>query len=390
MVRDSGGMQLASPGPTLGVIGGGQLGRMMGESAAPLGVDVIVVDPTPRAPAWPVVSEQIVAPFDDRDALLEVAERSDVLTFEIELADPHLLEEVREATGTPVHPDPKTLGLIEDKLVQKTRLRDAGVPVPPFERVDTLDEVHEALDEFGTPAMLKARRDAYDGRGNVLIRDRSDAEQAFEAVGGDAMLEAFVDYDRELAVMGCKGQGERDAFPVTETIHEEEILRESVTPARTSKAMLEKAREVAFDVLDMMQGRGVFGIEMFEADGEILLNEIAPRPHNSGHWTIEGAGVSQFEQHVRAVLGLPLGSTELVAPTVTANLLADGDRERPARLEGVEKILSTNRASLHWYGKRKARPLRKMGHVTLRGPQNADRDALLATARELEDAVTFA
>jgi 5-(carboxyamino)imidazole ribonucleotide synthase len=377
----------ASQGTTVGVVGGGQLGRMLAEAASPLGVDVIVLDPTPEAPASRV-AEQIVAKFDDPEALAELAERSDVLTFEIELADPDLLAEVGDEAEVPVHPRPSTLGLIEDKLVQKRRFADAGVPVPAFEGVDDADELRAALAELGSPAMLKARTGGYDGRGNVPVEAPVDVEDAIEAVVGPAMVEAFVDYERELSVIACQGEDERALFPVTETIHEAEILRETVAPARTEPAVAEEAREVAHRVLDVLDGRGVFGIEMFEANGEILLNEVAPRPHNSGHWTIEGTPCSQFEQHVRAVLGEPLGVTDLREPTVSANILPDTDEARPADLWGTRAILEADRAALHWYGKRGVRPLRKMGHFTISGPAEADTDALLERARKLKDGLT--
>jgi len=381
-------MRLTTPGPTVGVVGGGQLGRMLGEAAAPLGVDLVVLDPTPDAPAARV-ADQIEGDFDDEAALRELAERADVLTWEIELADPDALGRVADELGVQVHPRPRTLSLIEDKLVQKRGLAKAGVPVPQFRRVDAADELRAALDELGEPAMLKARTGGYDGRGNVPVRGPGEAEAALDAVGGDAMVEAFVDYDRELSVIACQGDGEVDAFPVTETIHEEEILRQTVTPARTRPEVRERALDVARDVLDVMEGRGVYGIELFEDDGEVLLNEIAPRPHNSGHWTIEGARASQFEQHARAVLGWPLGDTGPRGTTAIANLLGDVDEEQPAGLAGVEAVLEHDRANLHWYGKRQARPLRKMGHVTVAGDEGENPDAVLDAAGALAEQVTF-
>ncbi|EMA09742.1 5-(carboxyamino)imidazole ribonucleotide synthase [Haloarcula marismortui] len=380
-------MTLTSPGPTVGVVGGGQLGRMLGEAAAPLGLELLVTDPTPDCPAAPVVRDQIVGDFDEAATLRELAERADYLTFEIELADPDVLERVAEETGTPVHPAPETLRTIQDKLVQKRRLSDAGVPVPEFRAVDTADDLREACEELGYPAMLKARTGGYDGRGNIRVEGPEDVADAVDEIAGPAMVEAMVDFERELAVMGCRGADERDTFPVTETIHREEILRESVAPARASRAVRERARDVAHDVLDVMEGRGVFGIELFETtDGEILLNEIAPRPHNSGHWTIEGCHTSQFEQHLRAVTGQPLGSTDQRFPTVSTNILGDVSERQPAELRGEDSVLGTPRAHLHWYGKREVYGLRKMGHVTL---TDDDRDGLLADARDLRDGLTF-
>jgi 5-(carboxyamino)imidazole ribonucleotide synthase len=376
---------LSTPGPTLGVVGGGQLGRMLAEAAGPLGVEVLVLDPTPDCPAAPVCRDQIVAEFDDEDALADLADRADTLTYEIELADPDALDRVSAAAGVPVHPDPDTLRTIEDKLVQKRRLAEAGVPVPPFRAVDSVADVRDAVESLGAPVMLKARTGGYDGRGNVPVEDVEWAEDAFEQLDGPAMAESFVDFDRELSVIAVQGDDEVATFPVGENRHEPEILRETVVPARTDEAARERASEVALSVLERLDGRGVFGIELFEVDGEILVNEIAPRPHNSGHWTIEGAPTSQFEQHVRATLGWPLGGTDLRGPTASANLLGDVDDPCDAALSGVDRILETPGAALHWYGKREARPLRKMGHVTAVG----DDDPPLDLVRELVDATTF-
>jgi len=381
-------MVLSSPGPTLGVVGGGQLGRMLGEAAGPLGVELVVSDPTPDAPAAPVVRDQVVGDFDDRDTVRTLAERADYLTYEIELTDPDVLEAVSDETGVPVHPAPETLRIIQDKLVQKERLRDAGVPVPEFRAVDSATELRTALDDLGYPAMLKARKGGYDGRGNVLVESPEDVDSAFESIAGPAMVEEFVDFERELAVMGCRGVDGTETFPVTETIHEEEILRTMVSPARASDATLTAARDVAEDVLAVMEGRGVFGIELFDTGDDILLNEIAPRPHNSGHWTIEGCHTSQFEQHVRAVTGRPLGSTERRSPTATANLLGDVSDRQSATLRGEESVFEADRAHLHWYGKSEVYRLRKMGHVTVSGDEDGP-DEALRTARELRDRCTF-
>jgi 5-(carboxyamino)imidazole ribonucleotide synthase len=251
--------------------------------------------------------------------------------------------------------------------------------------------------------MVKAREGGYDGRGNFPVGGPEAAEEAI-AETGPALAEELVDFERELAVIGVKGTAERRpasdrtgsdtaaavrAFPVTETVHEAEILRELVTPARPDPAVRERAREVALEVLEMLDGSGVYGIELFElADGGIQVNEIAPRPHNSGHWTIEGARSSQFEQHARAVLGWPLGATERRAPSVTTNVLGDVEEPQPAELSGIEAVLSTPAASLHWYGKREVRPLRKMGHVTL-SDADSDAETLLEAARSLRDGLTF-
>ena len=400
-------MPITLPGPTLGVVGGGQLGRMLAEAAAPLGVEVVVMDPTPDCPAAPVARDQIVADFDDPDGLDELAARTDALTFEIELADPELLAAASADHDVPVHPDPGTLETIQDKLVQKESLADAGIPVPEFVAVATADGLERIVEEFGG-VMLKAREGGYDGRGNVPVEEPSAAADALSEVGAHAMAEELVPFEREIAIMGVKGaDGETRTYPVTETLHREEILRESVTPARTDDDVVARAEAVAEDVLEWLDGRGVYGIETFEtADGDVLVNEIAPRPHNSGHWTIEGARTSQFENHVRAVLGWPLGPTDLVSPAVTANVLGDVAESRPATLRHVESVLSAPDADLHWYGKADVRPLRKMGHLTVTatdieddepgrttGDRSADRsagrDTLLSRARGLRNGLSF-
>ncbi len=376
-----------TPEPTtLGVVGGGQLGRMLAEAAHPLGVEVVVLDPTPGCPAAGPARDQLVAAFDDVDGVRALAERADYLTYEIELADADLLETVSEETGTPVHPDPETLRVTQDKLVEKQALADRDVPVPAFRRVDDADDLRAALDDLGRPLMLKAREGGYDGRGNVPV---SSVEDAPLDDLGPCVAEEMVAFEREISVIGVRGDDETAAFPVAENVHEAEILRETVVPARTSDGVRERAVEVAYDVLDALEGRGVFGIELFEADGAILVNEIAPRPHNSGHYTIEGAHASQFAQHVRAVLGLPLGSTGLRDPTVTANVLGDVDEPGPVRVAGVESVLSEPGLHLHWYGKREARPLRKMGHVTGVAVEGEDRSDLLARTRAARDSLTF-
>ena len=395
-------MSITLPGPTLGVVGGGQLGRMLAEAASPLGVEIIVLDPTPDPPAAPVARDTIVADFDDPEGIDELASRVDALTFEIELADPELLAEAAAEHEIPVHPDPDTLRTIQDKLVQKEALAEAGIPVPEFVGVATAEGLERVLEEFGG-VMLKAREGGYDGRGNLPVEDPDDAADALSEIGGHAMAERLIPFERELAVMGVRGaDGETRTYPVTETVHCEEILRESVTPARAAAPVIAEAEAVARDVLELLDGRGVFGIELFEtADGDVLVNEIAPRPHNSGHWTIEGAATSQFENHARAVLGWPLGPTDLRTPAVTANILGDVEESRPATLRSVERVLDAPDADLHWYGKDDVRPLRKMGHLTVTAgtagsdvesgtdERDIDRKSLLAHARDLRDGLTF-
>ncbi|MFB6113928.1 MAG: 5-(carboxyamino)imidazole ribonucleotide synthase [Halodesulfurarchaeum sp.] len=370
-------MTIPVPGATIGVVGGGQLARMLTEAATPLGVDVIVLDPTPQCPAYPPARDQIVADFDDEEAIRSLGERVDMLTLEIELADPAGLEHALEETGTPVQPSPEDLRMTRDKLVEKSRFDSAGIPVPAYREIDSVPDLEEAFGALGSALMVKARRGGYDGRGNHVVETVEDATDYFGTIDG-LLAEQMIDYTRELSVIGVSGADQTATFPVGENIHEAEILRRTVVPARTRDSVATRAEEIATDVLDELDGRGVFGIELFEtADGEVLVNEIAPRPHNSGHYTIEGAETSQFEQHVRAILGLPLGSTDLVSPTMMGNLLGDVDTERPASLSGLPETLSVPGAHFHWYGKREVRPLRKMGHVTTTGPDHeSNRDVL--------------
>jgi 5-(carboxyamino)imidazole ribonucleotide synthase len=367
---------------------------MLAEAASPLGVEVVVLDPTSHPPAGRV-AEAVEGAFDDANAVRELAERADVLTFEIELADPDALASVSGEYGVPVHPSPETLRTTGDKLLEKRALDDAGVPVPRYRPVDGPDDLREAVEAFDG-VMLKARTGGYDGRGNVPVEPGDDPEAALSEIGNaPAVAEELVGFEREVSVIGVRGDDETRTFTVGENVHEEEILRETVVPARTSESVAERANEVAGDVLDVLDGRGVFGIELFETEDAVLVNEIAPRPHNSGHWTIEGARTSQFEQHVRAVLGWPLGSTALRAPTVSANLLGDVGAPREAELRSVERVLAAENVSLHWYGKREARPLRKMGHLTATADPEADaddrtaREGLLERVREVRDATTF-
>ena len=383
-------MERTSIDRSVGVVGGGQLGRMMAEAATPLGVSLHVLDPSDPAPAAASAAAQIVGDFDDEAAIRELADRVDVLTYEIELADPDVLERVAEETGTPVHPAPGTLRMIQDKAVQKETFADHGIPVPRFRRVDTTAELRAACETFGYPAMLKARSGGYDGRGNVPVVDPSAVEAALEDVAGPAMVEEHVDFVRELSVIGVRGPDGIDTYPPAENVHEAEILRETIVPARTSEPVAERATAVAREVMALLDGRGVYGIELFEtADGSILVNEVAPRPHNSGHWTIEGAVHSQFEQHVRAVLGLPIGSCRVRGPIVTANILGDVETPRSAAPVGIEALLASADTALHWYGKREVRPLRKMGHLALVDPEAEDPTPLLERARQRAAQVRF-
>jgi 5-(carboxyamino)imidazole ribonucleotide synthase len=383
-------MQVEVPGAHVGVIGGGQLGRMATLAAHRLGVRVTVLDPTPGCPAAAVGAEQVVAAFDDAEAVTALASRVDVLTYEIELADPDLLDSVGE---TPVHPSPETLRLIQDKHTQNSHLRASGIETPRWVSVQAPAELADARDRFDG-CVLKAREGGYDGRGVILLDDAWDDAAAIAAIGGPAIAEEMVPFVRELSVIGVRGRDAVRTYHPSENIHRDGVLRQVVVPPRADDVVIETAIATAQQVIDSLEGRGVFGIELFETvEGDIVVNEVAPRPHNSGHWTIEAAPCSQFENFIRAVLGWPTGATTLTHPVVMANLLADVEGSRPAILRGVEPLLEIPGVRLHWYGKAQARPGRKMGHITVPEPAVAPEEGvdalLLDRVRTLTEGVTF-
>ena len=390
MSASRGHMDMQGPAPHVGIIGGGQLGRMATLAAHRLGVQVTVLDPTPACPAAAVGAGQVTAAFDDAAAVRALAERVDVLTYEIELADPRLLESVE---GTPVHPDPATLRVIQDKHTQNGHLRSAGIATPRWTPIETAAELAAARDRF-SGCVLKARRGGYDGRGVILLDDTWDDTAAIEAIGGAAIAEEVVPFERELSVIGVRGPDGIRTYHPSENIHHEGVLHTVVVPPRTDNTVIERATATARRVIESLEGHGIFGIELFESQaGEVMVNEVAPRPHNSGHWTIEAATCSQFANFIRAVLGWPTGATTLTHPVVMANLLADVPAPTPASLGGVTPILQTPGAELHWYGKQQARPGRKMGHITLT-ELAADADVgvdalLLDRVRMLARGVTF-
>jgi len=386
------GMQVELPGAHVGIIGGGQLGRMATVAAHRLGVQVTVLDPTPGCPAAVVGAGQITAAFDDPDAVAQLAEVADVITYEIELADPALLDE--DVVGaTPVHPAPETLRIIQDKHVQNAHLQAAGIETPRWVAVETPEELATARARFDG-CVLKAREGGYDGRGVVLLDDTWDSAEAMEAIGGPAIAEEQVPFVRELSVMCVRGADGVRTYHPSENIHRDGVLHQVAVPPRTEIAVTEAATATARAVTESLGGWGVFGVELFEtAEGEIIVNEVAPRPHNSGHWTIEAATVSQFANLIRAVLGWPTGATTLKHPVVMANILADVEAPVAAAIRGGELILETPGAHLHWYGKRQARPGRKMGHITLVEPANDPDDGvdtlLLDRVGEIAAGVTF-
>jgi 5-(carboxyamino)imidazole ribonucleotide synthase len=297
----------------LGIIGGGQLGMMITEAAKKMPehiLKIIVLDPTENCPASQVGAEQIIADFKDEKAIRELAEKSDIITYEIESGDSDVLKSVE--TKAEINPSPETLKIIQDKFLQKTFLSENKIPIPEFIKVGSIEDLQQGLNKFGYPALLKARRDAYDGRGNYKIDSLEDVQKAFDYFKvQNLMLEKFIPFKMEVSVIAARNtKGQIKTYPLVENIHVNNILRETIAPARVSREIFAKAEGIAKDAMTVLKGAGVFGIEMFvTADDQILINEIAPRVHNSGHHTLQSSETSQFEQHLRAILGLELGSS---------------------------------------------------------------------------------
>ncbi|QDZ23412.1 N5-carboxyaminoimidazole ribonucleotide synthase [Chloropicon primus] len=370
---------------TIGVLGGGQLGRMFALAAARLGVKVLVLDPTDPAPAA-VAAGQVKGSFRDEDAILEFAKKVDVLTVEIEHINTEALQKVAEA-GADVQPTPRTLRIIQDKYAQKEHLREFGVPLPPYMRVGLSEEsMKEVADTLGYPMMLKSRYLAYDGRGNYVVEDEEDFAAGVKALTENLdedqkenglYAEGWVPFVKELAVMVARGrEGEVVTYPVVETHHKDSILSELECPANIPEETQKRAREVARLAVSKFEGAGVFGVELFLLqDGRVLLNEIAPRPHNSGHYTIEACVTSQYEQHVRAVLGWPLGDTSLTCGgSSMINILGEASGEEGAEIANnlIGRSLPVPGAYPHWYGKEGVKPGRKIGHITITGTSLLD------------------
>lgn len=363
----------------LGIVGGGQLARMTAEAAARLGRSVRVLDPSPRCPASRFADDVIVAAWDDAAGIERLVRSSAVTTFDVEHADVDALARLEDA-GAAIHPSPRVLAVIQDKLAQRRFLADHGIPVPRFWAPTAGSSARPAL-----PVVQKARRGGYDGRGVAVLRSRADLDAMLP---GETYFEECVDVDRELAVLVARGRdGAVAVYPTVEmTVRRDAYVLDALRfPAAIPDAIERESRRIAEACAHALDGVGIFAVELFvDRAGRVLVNEIAPRPHNSGHVTIEAAATSQFEQHVRAVLGLPLGSTAVVSPAATVNLIAGrGGRGRP-RIEGLDRALRVPGARIHLYGKSEARPGRKMGHVTVLHP---DGDEALRRAREIRDVV---
>ena len=349
----------------LGLIGGGQLGMMIVEAAKKMPEqisDVIVLDPTPNCPASKVGAKQIVADFKDEKAILELSDKVDILTYEIESGNSDVLKQAESKTE--INPSPETLRIIQDKFLQKSFLAENNIPVTEFLEISSLDDLREKIKQFGYPALLKARRDAYDGRGNYKIKSSDDIELAYNNFTGKSlMLEKFVDFKMEVSVIAARNtKGEIATYPVVENIHENNILKITIAPARVSEDIAKQAEKIAHQTMQVLHGAGVFGIEMFiTRNDQVIINEIAPRVHNSGHHTLQSSKTSQFEQHLRAILGLKLGDTSLVHPTIMYNILGTGE------FSGRYQISDFSQENLYlkMYGKEESKPQRKLGHFNL-------------------------
>ena len=369
----------------LGIIGGGQLGMMITEAAKKMTEhisEVIVLDPTKNCPAAQVGAKQIVADFKDELAIRELAERSDLITYEIESGNSEVLKSVEGKTE--INPSPETLKIIQDKLLQKTFLHEHKIPVADFIQVNNIEDLENGLKKFGYPSLLKIRRDAYDGRGNYKINSQDEIKKAFSYFREkNLMLEKFVPFKIEVSIIAARNtKGQIKTYPLVENIHEHNILRQTIAPARVSKEIAEKAQKIAETTMDVLKGAGVFGIEMFvDPNDEILINEIAPRVHNSGHHSLQSSETSQFEQHLRAILGLELGSVNLVHPTIMYNILGSED------FEGEYKpiVITEKNVFLKMYGKKISKPLRKLGHINIVANTGESIDDLLQRLDSLKD-----
>lgn len=349
-------------GSTIGILGGGQLGRMLAMAAARLGFHVHVYDPEIGCPAAEVAGTATHATFDDEGALLAFAGSVDVVTYEFENVPPAALDLIE--ARVPIRPSRRALATSRDRLAEKAFLRDLGLATAPFAAVDDPASLREALRRIGAPAILKTRTLGYDGKGQARITDPGLAEEALASLdGAPAILEGFVTFDREVSVIAARGlDGSVAAYDPGENVHEGGILRTTTVPARLSPGMRSDAVLAAARILGALGYVGVLGVELFVTPGGLVVNEIAPRVHNSGHWTEAGCLIDQFEQHVRAVSGLPLGDGSRHADVAMENLIgADMDRLPSLLREGGQ---------VHLYGKAEARPGRKMGHVNRLAPRS--------------------
>jgi 5-(carboxyamino)imidazole ribonucleotide synthase len=358
---------MLAPGSTIGIVGGGQLGRMLAMAAARLGFETVVLDPDAQAPAFQVAKEAIIAAYDDKKAIAELAEKSDVITYEFENVPVSALQLVPETT--PVHPNTRALEISQDRFMEKSFVRDLGVDTAPFWDCPSPEVLQNALGEAVGRGILKTRRFGYDGKGQIRLS--SDDSKSFEAAArlaseSSSILEGFVDFEREISVIATRGtDGSIVTYDPSHNVHREGILRTSTDPAGIAPDITRKAVSVAERMLASLDYVGTMGIEFFlMPDSTLLVNEFAPRVHNSGHWTEAACMVSQFENHIRAIAGQPLGNTERHSDCCMENLIGND-------MDSVPGLLGEPNIHLHLYGKHEVRPGRKMGHVTRITPKTA-------------------
>ena len=360
------------PGSVLGVLGGGQLGAMFTLAALRLGYQVAVWDPHPEAPAHRVATHSFPFPFTDQQTLARFADLVSVVTYEWENIPAELCRSLEQRK--PVRPSTAVLSVIQDRLEQKGFLSSHGFPVPSFAILTAPDQLAQTVRRVGYPALCKTATAGYDGKGQWRISRESDVREVERALSESArpglrwIVEAFVPFERELSILVVRGSdGQSCTYPLVENEHDEGILRATKVPAQVSSRLAERAALLACQVVDRLEGVGVFCLELFQLPGgELLINEIAPRPHNSGHYTLDACSVSQFEQQVRATCGMPLGEVRLLSPAVMVNLIGE-DAAAFVKGAGSRTLLAIPGAVLHLYGKPAIRPRRKMGHVTFLG-----------------------
>ncbi|RWR05779.1 5-(carboxyamino)imidazole ribonucleotide synthase [Siminovitchia fortis] len=352
--------KLIQPGSTIGIIGGGQLGRMMALAAKHAGFKIAVVEPSADSPTGQVADEEIIAPYDDKDALLKLASVSDVITYEFENVDYEALKWLTEKAYVPQGAE--LIKITQDRILEKQALTDAGVEVAPYAVIRSKEDLDKALKHIGFPSVLKTSRGGYDGKGQYVLNETEDAKEAASLLkNGPCVLESWVPFEKEISViMTRSANGELEVFPVGENIHVNNILHETIAPARVSENVVKQAEKLAEKIAAHLNLVGTLAVEMFlTKDEKIYVNELAPRPHNSGHYTIEACNISQFGQHIRAVCGWPLMKTRLLEQAVMVNVLGQ-------HVEGViEQIPQQPDWNVHFYGKMEAKMNRKMGHITI-------------------------
>jgi 5-(carboxyamino)imidazole ribonucleotide synthase len=369
---------------TLGIIGGGQLGKMIGMEAKRMSINLAYLDPDNNCPASTIADLMIISDFKDEKSIIELANKSDVLTYEIELANSSVLEDL-ESRGYAVHPASGLLNTIQNKLRQKRFLKAKGIPVPEFEEVTSVEQGKKICKEFGYPLVLKACEDSYDGRGNFLVRFTSDVERGIQYFEGRrCMIEKFIHFSKEVSVIVARNtRGQIVSFPVVQNIHTNNILDTTIVPVKINRRVEFEAKLVAEKVVKSLKGVGVFGIEMFLKGNKLMVNEIAPRPHNSGHYSIEACSVSQFEQHIRAILGLPLVKPRLMSPVVMMNILGIPNYFGEYSFKGIDKVFAIPGLKLHFYGKKITKPQRKLGHFTITAENTEQALSRAKTVRNL-------